>query len=122
MLDMRTVRHRPRSLLHGNKVSERDVTVKLTDEDGTERMLNGFFVEIGSLVTGFSLDPDPEYELEYTRPEIKLTLINAAGIPMKAIEAWENTPKGPRTVFKKTFEEVQKAFSSDPMILTGPAY
>jgi len=118
---MTTVIHRHAKALYGNKASERDVTVKLTDGDGTVRYCNGFITEIGSAVYGCSLDPDADYELEYARPDIKLTLINYSGA-VRAIEAWMNTPNGPRTVFRQSYQESTVVTSSDQLEIVGPAY
>lgn len=106
--------------LFSNKPSERDVTVKLTDEDGTVRYCNGFITELGAEVFGCTLDPDADCVLEHARPEVSLTLLGYTGWMVKAVEAWCNTPAGPRTVFRQNYGKSGKL--SDTSVIVGPAY
>lgn len=107
--------------LFSNKKSEKDVTVRLTDVNGVTKLCNGFITEAGALVYGCTLDPEPEFELEYARPEVRLTVLNYSG-QVTALEAWLNTVDGPRTVISHNCEEPIAVLSDESLILVGPIY
>lgn len=107
--------------LMANRSFEKDVTVKLTDAKDKIRYCNGFIVETGSPVYGFSLDPDAEFELEYARPEVKLTLLGYSG-NVKSLEAWLSTDKGLRTVLKQCYTEPITVLTDEVLNVVGPAY
>lgn len=107
--------------MFSNKRSEKDVTVRVVGEDGKDQLTHGFIVELGALVEGCALDPEPEFELEYGRPELKLTLLNYSG-SVKSVKAWLSTVDGPQTVFEQQFAEPVALTAGESLEIVGPAF
>ena len=104
-----------------NKRSEVDVTVRVTDSRGEDRLISGFYRELGAPVTGESLDPDPEFLLEFSRPEIEVVILGYSG-SIKAVSAWVSTMEGPQVVLDKEFPEPMTVLADESLTVVGPAY
>lgn len=104
-----------------NTEGETDVTVKIETPFGEERLTHGFFKSIGSPVSASALDPDPEFELEYERPELALTVLGYQG-QVKKLTAWVATPNGPQVVLTHLFAEPIALLSDETLQVVGPAY
>lgn len=109
---------RAKALL-ANKSSEQDVTFKITDEDGLERLAPGYVVDLGCPADGCSLDPDAEFEMETGRPLLRVTILLRSSVPMKRLQGWFNTVDGPRTVVDHTFDQVKKFEEGAYMCMVG---
>lgn len=100
---------------------ETDVTVKIETPFGETHLTHGFFKDVGSPVTAFTLDPDPEFEMEYDRPELALTVLGYQG-QVKKLTAWVATPDGPQVVLTHSFPEPVALMRDETLRVVGPAY
>lgn len=106
---------------YSNRVGDREVTLKVTDKDGKTSLCNGFYREVGSAVLGAELDPDGEFEYEYARPDALITFFGWSGV-LVGLEAWENTRKGPLTVFRHQLDEPVALTGTESLSIIGPMF
>lgn len=93
--------------MFANKRGEQDVTIRVTDKNGEEQLVNGFMKDLGCPVLGFHLDSDPEEVYEVAYGEIELDLMDYFG-SVEKVTAWLHSAKLGQQVILKDCRPVGK--------------